>query len=337
MSERKKRRGMKIALIVCAVVVVLLLGLLIFAANFLFEFALYPEASFTMNDLFHQGGVTGIGDEPEIEVSDEIRAWNEYSTNAWTWYQTEAEDVALEIRNANGVSWRKGKSLTQEGHKYALVFHGYTGRASDMAAYAKAFYDMGFTVITPDAQAHGESDGKYIGMGWLERSDVLAWIGSITGTDPEAQIVLFGVSMGGATVMMASGEDLPENVKCIVEDCGYSSVWDEFRLQLRNVFRMPAFPLLHAASLVSKLRTGYFFGEASSVEQLRKATVPILFIHGEADTFVPYEMLDTVYDACASAVKEKLSVPEASHGAAAATAPRLYWETVERFIGAYVK
>ena len=79
--------------------------------------------------------------------------------------------------------------------------------------------------------------------------------------------------MGGATVMMAAGEDLPDNVKCIVEDCGYSSVWDEFRLQLKNVFGLPTFPLLNAASLMSKTRAGYSFKEASSVKQLQKATV----------------------------------------------------------------
>ena len=205
-----------------------------------------------------------------------------------------------------------------------------------MAPYAKMFYDMGYSALTPDARAHGESEGDYIGMGWLERPDVLGWIDSVTGTDPDAEIVLLGVSMGGATVMMAAGEDLPDNVKCIVEDCGYSSVWDEFRLQLKNVFGLPSFPLLNAASLISRLRAGYSFEEASSVDQLKKATVPMLFIHGDADTFVPFSMLDVVYEACASAEKEKLVVHDAAHGAAADTDPELYWDTVTAFVGKYI-
>ena len=110
--------------------------------------------------------------------------------------------------------------------------------------------------LYPDALAHGESDGKFIGMGWLERPDVLAWTDAIIQKDPEAEIILHGVSMGGATVMMASGEDLPDNVRCIVEDCGYSSAWDEFSLQLKNVFHLPAFPVLNAVSIFSKLRRG---------------------------------------------------------------------------------
>ncbi len=328
----KTKRKTKIALIVLAVLVVLLLGALAFAGNFLFQFALDPEASFTMEDMFARGNVEGIGDGPVLEATAERTAWQDYTYDAYNWYDNNGETVTLS--RPDGV--RAGMLFSQEGHKYALLFHGYTGRASDMAAWAKKFWDMGFSVLTPDALAHGNSDGRYIGMGWLDRPDALGWIDYIVQMDPEAQILLHGVSMGGAEVMMAAGEALPENVKCIIEDCGYSSVWDEFRLQLKNVFHMPAFPLLHTASLFSKLRAGYSFGEASAVEQLKKASVPMLFIHGEEDTFVPFEMLDKVYEACASPEKEKLAVPMAGHGAAASTDPTLYWDTVTEFVGKYI-
>ena len=169
-------------------------------------------------------------------------------------------------------------------------------------------------------------------MGWHERHDIVDWINTLVEQDPEAQILLFGVSMGGATVMMVSGEELPGNVKCIIEDCGYTSVWDEFKLQLKEVFGLPSFPLLNAASLVCQIRAGYSFEEASSVEQLKKATLPMLFIHGEEDDFVPYSMLQPVYDACASQEKELLSVPGAGHAESASTDPELYWGTVTAFL-----
>ncbi len=328
----KTKRRTKVIFIVLAVVVVVLLGALAFAGDFLCRFALDPQASFTMNDMFQRGGVEGIGDGPVVAMTAEREQWHTYVQDAYAWYDAGGEQV--ELSRPDGV--RAGTMFSQTGHKYAILFHGYTGRRSDMAAYAKKFWDMGFSVLTPDAMAHGDSGGRYIGMGWLDRPDALGWIAYIVQADPAAEIVLHGVSMGGAEVMMVSGEDLPENVKCIVEDCGYSSVWDEFRLQLKNVFHMPPFPLLYAASAASKLRAGYSFGEASAVEQLKRATVPMLFIHGEADTFVPFEMLDTVYEACASPVKEKLSVPMASHGAAADTDPDLYWDTVTGFVGKYV-
>ena len=336
METKRKIRAGTVVLIVLAAVFLLLCAGLIFAGNFLFDFALNPSASFTMNDLFQGGEVEGIGDGPVIRLSPERQAWREYSNRAYEWFRTDGQPTQLEQRLSGEAIRLHGVHFPQEGHKYAILFHGYTGAAWQMAPYGKMFHDMGYDLLIPDARAHGESEGDYIGMGWLERPDVLSWIDSITGTDPEAEIVLLGVSMGGATVMMAAGEDLPDNVKCIVEDCGYSSVWDEFELQLKNVFGLPSFPLLNAASLMSKIRAGYSFKEASSVEQLQKATAPMLFIHGDADTFVPFSMLDVVYEACASPEKEKLVVHDAAHGAAADTDPELYWAAVTAFVEKYI-
>ena len=337
METKRKPRARTVVLIVLAVILLLLCIALAVAGNFLFDFALNPGASFTMNDLFQGGEVEGIGDGPVIQLTPARQAWREYTAEAYEWFATEGQPVELEQRLTGEVIRLHGVHFPQEGRKYAILFHGYTGAAWQMAPYGKMFYDMGYDLLIPDARAHGESEGDYIGMGWLERPDVLGWINSVTGPDPDAEIVLLGVSMGGATVMMAAGEDLPDNVKCIVEDCGYYSVWDEFELQLKNVSGLPSFPLLNAASLVSKIRAGYSFQEASAVKQLQKATVPMLFIHGDADTFVPFSMLDVVYEACASPEKEKLVVRDAAHGAAADTDPELYWNTVTVFVKKHVE
>ena len=139
--------------------------------------------------------------------------------------------------------------------------------------------------------------------------------------DPEAEIVLYGVSMGAATVMMASGEaDLPVQVRCVIEDCGYTSVWDEFSGQLKELFGLPPFPVLNAADLVCRIRAGYSITEASALRQVERSVTPTLFIHGEEDTFVPFWMLEELYQA-ASCEKEKLAVPGAAHAESAAVAP----------------
>ena len=119
----------------------------------------------------------------------------------------------------------------------------------------------------------------------------------LTENGQQEQITLYGVSMGAATVMMTSGEKLPDNVKAIVEDCGYSTVNQELQYQLKELFNLPSFPLVNVTSGITKLRAGYFFGEASAVKQLQKNHLPMLFIHGENDTFVPFSMLDEVYNA----------------------------------------
>lgn len=121
-------------------------------------------------------------------------------------------------------------------------------------------------------------------------------------------------------------------MKCIIEDCSYTSVWDEFSLQLKDVFGLPSFPLLDVANLVCNVRAGYDFHKASSVEQLKHATVPMLFIHGDQDTFVPYDMLDQNYDVCASKVKQKLTIHGATHAKSAQVDPELYWNTVDEFL-----
>ena len=168
-------------------------------------------------------------------------------------------------------------------------------------------------------------------MGWLDRMDVLKWIDTIVEIDPEAEIILHGVSMGGATVMMTSGEALPDNVKGIVEDCGYTSVWDIFADELDYLFGLPTFPLLNTATQRSTVLAGYDFTEASSVRQLANATVPVLFIHGSEDNFVRTDMVYEVYDACPTE-KDILVVEGAGHGEAYLMDPDLYFDTVFGFL-----
>ena len=93
--------------------------------------------------------------------------------------------------------------------------------------------------VAPDLRACGESEGDYVGMGWLDRKDVLQWIDYIIEQDPEAKIVVHGISMGAATTMMTAGESTPDNVKAFVEDCGYTSVWDIFSSELQLRFGLP--------------------------------------------------------------------------------------------------
>ncbi|BCG57007.1 alpha/beta hydrolase [Paenibacillus sp. URB8-2] len=220
----------------------------------------------------------------------------------------------------------------------AIVAHGYSGKGKDMGAYAKIYRDvLGFNVLIPDARGHGESEGGYIGFGWHERRDYVSWIQRVieeTGT--EAQIVLHGVSMGGATVLMTSGEELPPQVKAVVADCAYTSVAAELSYQLRRMYRLPSFPFLQSASLVSRIKAGYSFREASALRQVRRAKAPILFIHGDADTFVPYYMMDELYDACGSP-KERLAVHGAGHGTAYDTDKGTYIRRVAHFIGKYTQ
>ena len=221
-------------------------------------------------------------------------------------------------------------------HLYAICCHGYTGEPAEMAKWAHRFAKLGFTVLAPAQRAHELSEGRYVGMGWLERNDLLAWIHLIVESDPDARILLHGNSMGAATVMMAAGDPrLPCNVVSAIEDSGYASVRMQFIDSARSMFHLPkllAAMCVDAAGLVCKYRAGFDFSDASCVEQLKHTTIPMLFIHGAADTFVSPRFLDMNYGACSSLDREKLLVPDADHVMSSAVAPDVYWSKVEGFV-----
>ena len=180
--------------------------------------------------------------------------------------------------------------------KTAVVVHGWRDCAVDFLFLARLYErELGYNVVMPDLHAHGLSEGDTIRMGWQDRKDVLYWL-SVFQTDT---MVVHGVSMGGATTMMLSAEALPKGIKDIrfVDDCGYTSVWDEFSGELENQFGLPEFPLMYTTSLLCQLRYGWSFGEASAIGEVSRSTRPMLFIHGGKDTFVPTEMVRRLYRA----------------------------------------
>ena len=222
-----------------------------------------------------------------------------------------------------------------KSNNWVIICHGYAGKASSMQNAAKHFYDQGYEVLMPDARGHGQSDGKYIGMGWDERLDMIDWIHQITTRNPQVNIVLYGVSMGASTVLMTSGENLPKQVKTIIEDCGYTSVRDIFTYQLKSLFNLPGYPILDFANVVTQIRAGYNIDNASAIKQVKKSKTPTLFIHGDEDTFVPSTMVYQLYNS-ATVPKELFIVKGANHAKAADIAKEEYWKKVFQFIGKFI-
>ena len=223
----------------------------------------------------------------------------------------------------------------QPSTKAVIISHGYKGNGETMSNYAKMFYDLGFNVLLPDDRAHGESAGKYISFGWLDRLDYLKWINKVLGRlGTSTRIVLFGVSMGAATVEMLSGEKLPAQVKCIIADCGYSSIDRELTYLLKEQYHLPKYPLYPLVSTINHHRLGYYLGDVSSIEQLRKNKLPIFFIHGEKDKFVPSEMSLENFRAT-SAPKELWIVQNATHAESYWINPTEYQRRIKKFLTQY--
>lgn len=223
----------------------------------------------------------------------------------------------------------------------AVVVHGYTDCAVDFLNIAQIYnHDMGFNVLLPDLHACGKSDGKAQQMGWLDRLDVLQWINIADSlwrdSARQSEIVVHGVSMGAAATMCVAGDITIPAVKCFVEDCGYTSVWDEFAAQMKEQFGLPEFPLMYVTSALCKIKFGWSFGEASPLEQVRKCRKPMLFIHGGKDSYVPTRMVYPLYDA-KPAPKELIVFRNTKHARSYSDYPLEYKRIVKRFVNRYIK
>ena len=314
----KKKKIIRVLII--TILVVVMLGLS-FIGNYFYNLALNPD---TPKDI-----VFGTPEEAS-ETSGQV-----LDTDI-QWLLTESNYSDETINSFDNLKLHGYKVLNpNNSNKWVITVHGYTSEGINMSSYAKNYYDMGYNVLIPDLRSHGLSEGDYIGMGWDDRLDIISWINNILEDNADAEIILHGVSMGAATVSMVSGEDLPSNVKAIVADCGYTSVWDEFAYQLDDLFSLPQFPILNVSSLVSKVRAGYFFGTASSLKQVEKSKTPILFIHGDKDDFVPYYMMEELYNATSSE-KEMLTIKDAGHAKSSEVDPETYWTTVYNFTNKYI-
>ena len=189
--------------------------------------------------------------------------------------------------------------------RVVICFHGYTSQGlKDFIGLTDYYFKHGYAMLHPDARAHGESEGKYIGFGCLDRKDALGWINwIIEKCGEDVEILLHGISMGGATVLMASGLELPPQVKGIVSDCAFTSPKEVFTHVLHTMYHIPTFPVMQVSNIVNKMLAGYGMDECNAKREVEKAKVPILFIHGSNDTFVPTKMCQEIYDSCASPKK----------------------------------
>lgn len=220
----------------------------------------------------------------------------------------------------------------------AVIVHGYTDSAIRMFHIGYLYNkSLDYNVILPDLRYTGLSGGDAIQMGWLDRLDVMQWIDTtpaIFGDSIEA--VVHGISMGAATTMMTSGEKLPEYIKCFVEDCGYTSVWNQFKKELKEQFGLPSFPLLNTASWICSIQNGWSFKEASALEQVKKCQLPMMFIHGDKDDFVPTYMVYDLYEA-KSEPKEIWIVPDTDHANSYKNYPEEYTIRIKQFTDKYIE
>lgn len=283
----------------------------LYVGNYLYDYTLNPYSKHNISEKI----------ETNEEVAQESRQW--LSENS----------VNVSLKSQDDLNLHAAY-IDQNSHIYMIMVHGYRGDGASIISPIKQMKKAGYNLLIPDLRGHGFSEGDYIGMGWDDREDIIQWIDYLLSKDPHASIILYGVSMGGgATVMDVAGEKLPHQVKAIIEDCGYTSVWDIFKahIDMNNIESEVA---LHMASLVTKIRAGYYLEDVRPIEQVKKSQTPMLFIHGAEDNFVPFSMVNELYNA-ATCPKEKLVIQGAGHANSCSVNSELYYQTIFRFIEKY--
>lgn len=274
----------------------------------------------------------------DLEVSD--KAMNLFLNGDWIGWVADQNFERLTLTSRDGLKL-SGYYLaaSKPTDKLVILTHGYLGNAKQMGLFGQHYHnDLDYNIFMPDARGHGKSEGNYYGFGWPDRLDLIDWTQLLVeklGTD--IKVAYHGLSMGAATVLMASGEEeLPSQVKAIIADSPYASVYQLFQYQMNRMFHLPAFPLLDSTSVLTKIRAGYSFREASALKEVEKTSVPILYIHGESDTFVPTELTKDLYRHTSSDAELYL-VPNANHGESIALDEDKYNMKIDQFLNRYIE
>ena len=237
------------------------------------------------------------------------------------------------IRSFDGLTLRGKYYEYAPGAPIELMFHGYRGTSErDLCGGVQRCFALGRSALLVDQRGCGESEGKTATFGVNESKDCLAWVDfMLQRFGPDVKIHLTGISMGAATVVMAAGKPLPENVVGVLADCGYTSARDIIKVVIRQM-KLPADLAYPFVKLGARLFGHFDLEETSPIEAVKNCRIPVFFVHGEDDDFVPCDMSRAVYEACPSR-KTLLIVPGAGHGLAYPVDPKGYLSALGAFFG----
>lgn len=298
----------------------------LFASAYLFLYAFYREK------------IRFFDSNTEETMSEDWKIFIQKSKEGEEWMKTKKMET-ITILSEEGLRLTATMLWAEKNTgKTVVAVHGYRGNGiRDFAGSARFYHELGYNLLIVHNRAHGDSEGKWIGFGWKDKNDIQRWCEYLVDRlKGNAQIVLLGISMGAATVMMASGEKLPPQVKGIIEDCGYTSVWEQFSHAYPKSCKFPKHLTMSLASGMNKLINGFTFREGSCIRQLRKNKRPVLFIHGSVDDFVPTKM---VYDLFSATKGEKrlLVVQGAGHALSVVKEPEKYYGAIKNFLDEFLQ
>ena len=253
----------------------------------------------------------------------------------WMRLVDEMEGRELTVTSFDGLKLCGPFYEYEKGAPIEIMFHGYRGNGHrDLSGGVIRARKQGRSALIVDHRASGRSEGHVVTFGVNESRDCLMWAELVQREiDPTAKIILTGISMGAATVLTAAGsEELPSNVVGVIADCGYTSPEEIIKNTMKDM-GLPQDILYPFAILGGRLFGNFDIDEASPIESMKKCRVPVIFLHGDADGFVPFDMSRRNYEACTSEKKRLVAIKGAAHGVAYPTDPDTYLSELEDFFG----
>ena len=219
----------------------------------------------------------------------------------------------------------------KKGAPCELLMHGYRGSAErDMCGAVQRCFSIGRNALIIDQRGAGKSEGNVITFGAKESRDCISWVEfMIDKFGPDVKIIISGISMGAATVVLAAGRGLPKNVVGVLADCGYSSAREMIEKTIREM-HLPPKLLYPFVALGARIFAGFDLRDAEPIAAVKNAKVPIIFLHGDADEFVPCYMSERMYEACPTP-KKFVKVEGAGHGLAYIIDGEGYLKALEQF------
>lgn len=224
----------------------------------------------------------------------------------------------------------------KDGAPVHILIHGWRGFAVlDCSGGTGLAEKMGHNALVIDQRASGRSEGHCISFGVREREDCACWIQYVIDRfGQDTTVILSGISMGAATVLMASGMELPPNVKCILADCPFSSAEDIIK-EVCGTIKAPQKLIYAIAKIGARMYGRFDLADSNALVAVQKANLPILILHGEDDRFVPCHMGKTLYETNPDWVT-LVTFPDAGHGLSYMTAPEEYEKSVISFLGKHL-
>jgi len=247
----------------------------------------------------------------------------------------EAKEYELvDITSVDGLKLYGRYYHRKDGAPLVIFFHGYKGNiyrdGNGIYSYSKKH---GFNLLLVNQRSQGMSEGKTITFGIMERIDCKSWVEyAVKRFGEDVKIGIFGISMGAATIMMATDTGLPENVKGIIADCGFSSP-KEILCEVMDSLKYPSKLLYPVARLGAKWFGHFDLEESSAVESMKNCKIPVLFVHNAGDDFVPFWMSEKCYEACAAEDKAFVRIQGVGHGLSWCLEPEKYQSAMTEFLG----